>query len=64
MATGRPFFEVYQDKKEKYRWRLIAANGKKVASSGQRFESKANACRAVEDARRDTASAEAATRGC
>ena len=32
-------FEIYKDKGEKYRWRLVAPNGQETASSGQHFAS-------------------------
>ena len=31
---------VYKDRAKKYRWKLIGANGRKVASSGESFSSK------------------------
>ncbi len=39
-------FEVYQDKAQQWRWRGIAANGEKIADSGEGYISKANAERA------------------
>ena len=42
-------FEVYPDRRGRYRWRLIAANGQIVASSAQSFASRGNALRATED---------------
>jgi uncharacterized protein YegP (UPF0339 family) len=47
MATPR--FEIYADASGKYRWRLIDGNQRKVASSGESFDSKSNAKRAVEN---------------
>lgn len=41
-------FEVYADAAGKYRWRLVAANGEKVASSGESFYDRADAKRAAE----------------
>lgn len=41
-------FDVYADTGGNYRWRLIAGNGQKVASSGEAFASKSNATRAAE----------------
>ena len=34
-------FEVYQDKKGEYRWRLIASNGQTIADGGEGYTSKA-----------------------
>jgi len=59
MADRKPRFEVYPDKGGSYRWRLLAANGVQVASSGEGFESKANARRAVDAVRRAVADADA-----
>ena len=42
-------FEVYADAGGSYRWRLKAANGQIVASSGESFSSKANAVAAAEN---------------
>ena len=42
-------FEIYADKSGEYRWRLVASNGQTVASSGESFDSKANAKRAAEN---------------
>jgi uncharacterized protein len=47
-------FEIYEDKADEYRWRLIDGNGKKVASSGESFDSKSNAKRAAQNVK-DTA---------
>jgi uncharacterized protein YegP (UPF0339 family) len=51
-------FEVYEDKGGKYRWRLKAANGQTVASSGESFDSKSNAREAAESVKRTAAEAE------
>lgn len=40
-------FEVYKDKKEHYRWRLIAKNGETVAEGGEGFTEKHTAMNAV-----------------
>ena len=40
-------YEVYADSAGKYRWRLVAANGRKVASSGESFSSKSDATTAA-----------------
>jgi uncharacterized protein YegP (UPF0339 family) len=46
-------FEVYADAAGEYRWRLKAANGQIVASSGESFASKSNAGRAAENFKAD-----------
>lgn len=41
-------FEIYQDKKKLYRWRLRACNGKVVADSGQGYQRRRDVLRGVE----------------
>lgn len=41
-------FVIYIDASRHYRWRLVAANGETIASSGEAFYDKANARRAAE----------------
>ena len=36
-------FEIYKGKKDDYRWRLKAANGKTIATAGQGYQAKADA---------------------
>jgi uncharacterized protein YegP (UPF0339 family) len=36
-------FEAFEDLSDKWRWRLIAANGRVVATSGESFDSHADA---------------------
>ena len=38
-------FEVYQDAKGEYRWKLVAANGRTIADSGEGYTEKAT-CKA------------------
>ena len=40
-------FQIFQDKSGEYRWRLKAANGQIVATSGEGYKQKADAQRAV-----------------
>jgi uncharacterized protein YegP (UPF0339 family) len=40
-------FVVYQDRAGLWRWRLLAANNRIIADSGEGYASKANALRAV-----------------
>jgi uncharacterized protein len=47
MASAK--FVVYKDKGERYRWRLVAPNGKETAASGQHFASHYDARRAAEE---------------
>lgn len=50
-------FEIYADTAGNYRWRLKASNGQTVASSGESFDSKANAKRAAENVKANAGSA-------
>jgi uncharacterized protein YegP (UPF0339 family) len=45
-------FDIYQDRREQWRWRLIANNGEKVASSGESFSTRSNAVRAAQTVKR------------
>ena len=46
MSDG-PFWDVYADTSGHYRWRIVAANGRIVASSAEAFDSRRNAWRAT-----------------
>jgi len=41
-------FVIYADTAGHYRWRLVAANGQNIASSGESFYDKAGAKRSAE----------------
>jgi len=43
MAT----FVIFRDTAGYYRWRLVASNGQKIATSGEAFDSKSNAERSA-----------------
>ena len=51
-------FEIYPDKKDEYRWRLVSSNGQTIASSGEAFASKANARRAAENVKENAGEAD------
>ncbi len=60
MRTSVPFsrsemqmnrFEAFEDIQGKWRWRMVAANHKVIASSGESFDSQADALRAAEGVR-------------
>lgn len=51
-------FEVYEDKKMEFRWRLKAANGQIIAASSDGYAAKANCERAVEVIKKGVAGAE------
>jgi uncharacterized protein YegP (UPF0339 family) len=46
-----PQFDAYEDLVGKWRWRLLGADGRTVASSGESFDSHWHALRAAEDVR-------------
>ena len=46
-AAGRLKFEIYQDAAKEFRWRLKAANGEILATSGQGYKAKESCKRGV-----------------
>lgn len=50
-------FEVYEDKRGEYRWRLKSANGQTIASSGEGYNSKSGAQNGIDAVKRDAAAA-------
>ncbi len=56
MANAK--FEVYKDKSDKYRWRLVSSNGQTTASSGESFSSHGDAKRAAEHVKENAATAD------
>jgi len=46
-----PQFDAYEDLVGKWRWRLLSADGRAVATSGESFDSHWHALRAAEDVR-------------
>jgi uncharacterized protein YegP (UPF0339 family) len=51
-------FEIYADAGGSYRWRLVAANGQTVASSGESFSSEFQAREAAEDVKKKAGAAD------
>jgi uncharacterized protein YegP (UPF0339 family) len=51
-------FVVYADSSGAFRWRLVAGNGQTVASSGESFDSEANAKRAAQNVKDNAGKAE------
>ena len=41
-------FQLYKDKADEWRWRLIAKNGKKIATSGEGYKNKADCAHAID----------------
>ena len=46
-----PQFDAYEDLVGKWRWRLLGADGRAVATSGESFDTHWHALRAAEDVR-------------
>lgn len=46
-----PRFDAYEDLVGKWRWRLLGAGGRALATSGESFDSHWHALRAAEDVR-------------
>ena len=51
-------FEIYADAGGSYRWRLVAANGQTVASSGESSASKSNAREAADNVNKNAGGAD------
>lgn len=49
LEYGTPHFEVFEDKANEWRWRMVASNGRIVADSGEGYSSKSGARRALEN---------------
>ena len=48
MAASTGKFEVYQDAKGEFRWRMVATNGKIVADCGEGYTEKRNCLHGLE----------------
>lgn len=53
-------FEVYQDSKGEYRWRLKSGNGQIIATGGEGYTSKAGCLNGIESVKRDAGAAQVA----
>jgi uncharacterized protein YegP (UPF0339 family) len=51
-------FQIYRDKADEFRWRLKAANGQIVATSGQGYTTKANCRHEIEQIKKNASQAE------
>ncbi len=54
---GTMTFEMYEDAKSEHRWRLKAANGQVIATSGQGYKAKADCKHGIEIIQADAAKA-------
>ena len=51
-------FEVFQDKRGEWRWRLVATNGNIIADSGEGYTSKQGVERGIESVKRSVPEAD------
>lgn len=51
-------FELYQDARGEYRWRLKAANGQTIATGGEGYTSKAGCLNGIESVKTNAPDAE------
>lgn len=57
VQSSRLKFEIYQDAGSEYRWRLKAANGRVIATSGEGYQAKADCRNAIALIKRGASSA-------
>jgi uncharacterized protein YegP (UPF0339 family) len=55
--TAGATFEIYEDTRKEYRWRLKSANGQVIATSGQGYKAKADCRHGVELVQKEAAAA-------
>ena len=55
---AEPAFELYRDRAEEWRWRLVAENGNVIADSAEGYSSKQGAKRGIESVRRTVETAD------
>lgn len=48
----KPVFEVYRDRADEWRWRLVAPNGNIIADSGEGYQSKQGVRRGIESVKK------------
>jgi uncharacterized protein len=53
-GRGRMKYEVYQDKKGEYRWRLKAGNGNILSKSSEGYKAKADCLKCIENNRKSS----------
>lgn len=58
MAESQATFEVYQDRADEWRWRLVHRNGNIIADSGEGYSSRQNAEKGVESVKRNAPDAD------
>jgi uncharacterized protein YegP (UPF0339 family) len=58
VASDKLKFEVYEDNKKEYRWRLKAANGQVIGASSEGYKAKSDCEKATEEIKKGAAKAE------
>lgn len=48
LEVGTPHFDLFEDRADEFRWRLVSSNGRIIADSGEGYSSKSGARRAIE----------------
>ena len=56
-AKSAATFEVYKDKAGEFRWRLKAANGQNIATSGEGYAEKGSCLAAIDSVKRNAPTA-------
>jgi uncharacterized protein YegP (UPF0339 family) len=57
LGAAGAIFEIYQDRRKEYRWRLKASNGQIIATSGQGYKAKADCRHEIEVVQKEAATA-------
>ena len=50
-------FEIYKDKSNEFRWRLVHTNGQIIANSGEGYKTKSNATNGINSVKENAAGA-------
>ena len=50
-------FEIYKDKSNEFRWRLVHTNGQIIANSGEGYKTKASAANGIKSVKENAAGA-------
>jgi hypothetical protein len=56
--SRRATFEVFRDRADEWRWRLVASNGNIIADSGEGYQSKQGVKRGIESVKKSAAEAD------
>jgi hypothetical protein len=56
--SRRATFEVFRDRADEWRWRLVASNGNIIADSGEGYQSKQGVKRGIQSVKKSAAEAD------